>query len=514
MQIKAVSFFALAAGFLSCSGAMAQTREAGAPLSAIDWLSDSIAIPDPAPEGAVTPPTSAAVPDVLVAPLDAPAPDRAGLIPARSLGLQANIWGRSTAADIGRRISDMPRIDQPTLRRFFRALLLAQFDPPVDAIADSSLFLARVDKLLDMAELDVAERLIDEAGAPTPAKFRREFDIALLRGTETKACETIERTPDISPTFPARIFCLARNGEWEVAALTLGTAEALSLLDPDEEKLLLHFLDPELFEGDPLPPVPLHPSPLTFRLYEAIGERIDTETLPTAFAYTDLSENVGWKTRLRASERLARAGVVTAEEFLSQATSRKAAASGGVWDRITHVQALVQALDQDDAARVSAALPQTWAAVMSGGYGPTLSTWLARRLSGIELTSAAQHDAFEIALLADDLELAKRYVGTSAEDRSLLALAEGRAGEMSISGPVATTIKRSLSGLPPGDQLQHLLEDQRTGEALLAAIRQLADGAEGDPAAIGDALSLFVSLGLEDWARRIAIEILLDEAAA
>ncbi len=493
---------------------VAPAQSPDAPLSAIDWLSDSIAVPEPVLPPAATPSASATAPDVLVAPLDAPVPDRAGLVPARSMGLPADLWGGSSAADLARRISAMPEIDTPTLRRFFRTLLILQLDPPVDAIADEGLFLARLDKLLDMAELHVAERLIAEAGAPAPERFRRAFDIALLKGTETRACETIERTPDISPTFQARVFCLARNGNWEVAALTLGTADVLSLLDPESEQLLLHFLDAELFEGEPLPPVPAKPSPLTFRLYEAVGERIDTETLPTAFAVTDISENVGWKTRLRASERLARAGVFAAEEFLSQATSRKPAASGGIWDRIGAIQGLVAAFDAGDDTAISNTLPAAWSAATSGGYGATLAPWMARRLTGVNLSPRAHRDAFEIALYADDLDLAEAYVGTSGEDATLLAIAAGRYGDVRAQDPLVTSIRQSLSGLPPSASLMRLVDDGRKGEALLVAIRQLAEGDEGDPKAIGDGLALLIALGQTEWARRIAIELLLEAGTA
>ena len=110
-----------------CAGALwtvmaagALSQSANAPLSAIDWLSDSITLPDPVPPQAAMPSPSASAPEVLVAPLDAPVPDRAGLIPARSMGLPADLWGGSSAADLARRISAMPEIGTPTLRRFFR----------------------------------------------------------------------------------------------------------------------------------------------------------------------------------------------------------------------------------------------------------------------------------------------------------------------------------------------------------------------------------------------------------
>lgn len=488
-------------------------QDLGEPLSAIDWLSDSIAIA-PEEQPASPPPSTATPSEILVAPINAPVPDRAGLIDARRLGLPAGLWGASTASDLARLITVMPEIETPALRLLFRDLLLARLDPPVDAIADDSLFLARVDKLLSMAELGLAEDLLHEAGTPEPSWFRRAFDIALLEGTETEACETIERTPEISPTFQARIFCLARNGNWEVAALTLGTAEALDLLDPDEEQLLLKFLDPELFEGDPAPPVPDHPSPLTFRLYEAIGERLDTEALPTAFATADLTQNVGWRTRLRAAERLARAGVVPAEALLAQFLSNKPAASGGIWDRVDSVQKLVLALDKEDTNAVTNILPDAWSHMLSAGYGSAMAPWLARRISGLELGKSAHHDVFEVALMAGDNRLARSHLGPSREDATLLALAEGRVGDIADASPLVTAVKRALSGLPPSDRFLRLVEDGRPGEALLLGVAQLAEGPSGDPSAIGDALSLLSSLGLKPVAERIALELMLAEGLA
>ena len=225
------------------------------PLSAIEWLSNSIAIP--APPAAVGPPEPAATlpSDIAVTTLNAPVPDLAGLIEAHTLGLEPDLWGRSSAGDIARALAVLPdaHTAPSSLQGFLHDLMVAKLDPPIDATVDESLFLARIDRLLDLGQLASAERLIASAGATEPRRFRRAFDIALLTGTETDACKLIEQTPDISPTYPTRIFCLARGGQWDVAAITLGNAEALDILTPEEDQLLLHFLDPELFEGEALP---------------------------------------------------------------------------------------------------------------------------------------------------------------------------------------------------------------------------------------------------------------------
>ncbi len=509
-RINARTAFAVVLTALA-PGAQAQGTNPDAPLSAIDWLSDSVTLPPPTPDpGPIS--SGAAVPEVLVAPLDTPVPDRFGLVDARDLGLQADLWGGSTAADLAGLVRDMPIIRLPSLRRFEIEFLLARLDPPIDAIADDSLYLARVDKLLGLAQLDAAAALIAKAGAPDPVRFRRTFDIALLQGTETQACATMEATPDISPTFPARIFCLARNGEWDVAALSLGTAEALGILSETEDQLLLHFLDAELFEDTPIPAPPAQMSPLIFRVYEAIGERPATDTLPVPFAVADLSRNVGWKTRLRAAERLASVGALPIDQLLAVFGERKAAASGGVWTRVKTLQELEAAFEARDARAISAVLPRAWEIAGDIGYDAELAAWVAPRLDGITVARAAHHTVFEIALLARNMELAEAHVTATREDATLLAIARGRVFEMELSTPLATAIRQSLSGLPPSEQYRAFLRDARAGEALLLAMETLSRGVESDPGALGDALSVLRALGLSELARQCAVELLIEDS--
>ena len=484
-----------------------------APLSAIDWLSNSIDLP--AVQPAPLPDTPSAEPqDVLVTPLDTPVPDRIGLIAARDLGLSPGLWGNSAAADLARLISEMPTPETPALLRFTRDLLVAQFDPPVDALLDDSLYLARIDKLLDLAHLDDAEALIAGGGAPDPQRFRRQFDIALLLERETPACRTMEATPEISPTVPARIFCLARNGSWDVAALTLGNAASLNLISDDEEALLLQFLDPDLFESDPLPAAPRVPTPLQFRLYEAVGERIATDGLPVAFAFTDLSDTVGWKARLRAAERLAAAGAISSHSLKRVYTERSPAASGGVWERVHDVRALLSALDRQDADAIATALPPAWSAARIAGFEALLAPDIAAALDGVELNGPAAHVAFEIALMAGRAELAAGYAEDTREDRFLLAIARNELETLPAGDMLEQAIRRGLTANDTSQRFEDMLERGQSGEALIGAMRLISEGSAGDPDAVADALRLFRALGLDALARQTAVELLLTEGAA
>ena len=485
------------------------------PLSAIDWLSDSINLPEtalaPEEEVAATRP-----PDVSVAVLGSDVPDTAGIISAGALGLDPGLWGRTVAGELAAAIAALPSAHSapPSLRRFLHDLVSARLDPPIDASEDDSLFLARLDGLLRLGQLESARRLIDAAGMTEPRRFRRAFDIALLTGTETEACGVIESTPDLSPTYPARIFCLARLGQWDVAALTLGNAEALGILSPEEDQLLLHFLDAELFEGDPIPPAPRLPSPLIFRLYEAVGERLSTEQLPVAYAAADLSDTVGWRTRLRAAERLAAAEALPFERFLDIHSERDPAASGGIWERVAAIQALRGALESGSDPELSMALGEAWRAATEANYQAAFARWLTPHLDGRDLDSDGAHIAFEMALLAGRPDVATAFARDTEADRFLLAVAKGENAVLPSSDPLSRGLMRGLAALGPGFHDQAMIDDGRSGEALLSAMAILMDGAAVNPDRAGTALTLLRTLGLEDLARQVAVELLLKESAA
>ena len=133
------------------------------------------------------------------------------------------------------------------------------------------MLVARVDQLLGMGALEEAGALIDRAGPDTPELFRRWFDVGILLDRAQAPCAALRQNPALSPTLPARVFCLARGGDWNAAEITLTLGQQVGSIPADEQALLARFLDPELFEEEDPPPVP---EPLTAaRLPDARGGR-------------------------------------------------------------------------------------------------------------------------------------------------------------------------------------------------------------------------------------------------
>lgn len=517
---------------LAVSAGLVWVTEARAkpPLSASDWLSGSVQQPDNisswrpgdprppelkrktkreiAPTGAVEP--------VGVTRLGEGNPDGKGTVSPRAAGLPPDLWGASESSLLVRLIQQSsPRL--PAMRRLERRLLAAQLRPPQAAPGqDGALFLARVDKLLDMGATGAARELLLAAGPADPERFRRLFDIALLSGDEAKACETMDRTPGVAPSFPARIFCLALGGDWTAAALVFHGAEALGRIDPETGALLARYLDDAYADGaeDLAPPRVV--TPLDLRLHEAIGQPLPSSALPLAFALADLDENGGWKARLDAAERLARAGAIPASQLRMIYLEQKPAASGGVWDRAATVQKLAEALAARDIPASAAALPPAFRAMVAAGLGPAFADMVGAEVGAMGLDGEAGRIALALALQAAQPQVvADPPADASAFDLWLLRFAEG---EPESAPPADGHEDRAALLFPaflgPSEQdlpedAARLILDNRRGEALLTAIADTDAGLDGDLARAARGLRVLRVLGQHEIARQAMVELVL-----
>jgi hypothetical protein len=493
------------------------------PLSAIDWLSQSVEVPvvaagsnaSPRPIAPADEPPVAndALPeDVTVSVLSATNPDGVGLLSPLVTGLPQNLWGMGLTQEIAGLIT-IDRADAlPALRQLLVTVLLAEAAPPVDSDGKGQLLLSRVDKLLALGALDQAEALLQASSGTQPQLFRRAFDVGLLTGTEDQQCKVLLRTPALSPTFMARIFCIARSGDWNAAALSLRTGVTLGDVPADDEALLSRFLDPDLFEGDPAPPRPERITPLSWRLFEAIGEPLPTANLPLAFAHADLSAQSGLKAQIEAAERLASAGAIAPNQLLGLYTKDDPAASGGVWDRVTAFQKFDAALAARDPVRVATTLPLVWVAMESQQLEVPFAALYAERLAAMNLADGAGALAYKVALLSPFYErLGAARQTTDKREVFLRGLAAGSVEGLVAPDGMGRAIAPAFVAPEPSPEALALLDQGRMGEALLMAIDQVTQGLTGEMRGVTDGLALLRRVGLEDVARRTALELMILE---
>ena len=491
------------------------------PLSAIDWLSESettlpIALPLNEAENDVT--SGITTEEITVTVLEDPNANAAGVLPSERTGLPKDLWQNSTSFTLEALLRRLRLSKLPALNDIGLTLLLAEARAPAGSGSGDTFLLARVDELIERGALEAAAVLLEQAGARGAALQERAFDVALLTGQEDRACEALKSEERSAPSYPLRVFCLARNGDWSAAALTLESARALGEVSADEDALLASFLDPEIADVTP-PPLGLRPDPLLFTLYDAIGSPLATGPLPLAFAHADLRATAGWKAQLEAAERLARAGVLPANRLLGIYTERKPSASGGVWGRAKAVQALDKAIREDDDDAIAKALPRAWEAAKTAGIEIVFAVAFSEALQDADLDGEAEALALRIGLLSPQYEAiaakAMEDEGTgNPQDRLLFALARGMEGRMEGYDPLSSALAEAWQDPKPAMDLTRLAKDRKLGEALLKTLLMLESSLAGDNTKLTAGLSFLRSIGLEDVARRAALQILILERKA
>lgn len=485
------------------------------PLSAIHWLDEaSTAAVTTAPRSPLAEPPSSDgvdVPPVTVTALDAPRADAVGLLPSTTTGLPPTLWDKSATNDLTRAFARLEAEPLPAIQALYYTLLLAEANAPLDAGSDAKFLRSRLDALQEYGAIEPAQALSERAGPMTEVLFDQWFALSLLLGQEDPACAALTRRPRLTSDLSARIYCAARTGDWDTAALTYHSATALGFLSDTDATLLALYLDPELIEETEPPQPPQNLTALQFRLFEAIGTALPTHNLPRAFAMADLRGNSGWKAEIEAAERLARTGAVPAARLLGLYTERRPAASGGVWDRVAAVQALDRALGEGKSEDLGAALPIAWRAARDEHLEVVFAELFADRLRSADLPANIVPQAFEIILLSSQYEQAGALLSMPSPDQQFLI---GTAQGTPPAGTAKTVLQGAIAAAFTTDEAasehQSLIDAGRLGEAILAAARQIGHGNAGRDALTG-ALATLRAVGLEDTARRAALQLLLLE---
>ena len=462
---------------------------------------------------------------VSVAPLGPPGAS-SGVLPSNVTGLPDDLWAGSDAGLLSDMIGNLPESMPRAARALERVMMLAEADPPASGDAEA-LLAARLARLVDRGHLDAAAALAARTGARSPTLRREAFDIALLMGDESEACQLTDPEAEDPQDYGRRVFCLVRVGDFAAAATVLDSARALGRLDPVDEVLLEIFLYPELLDEIVPPEAPRRPTPMQFRLYEALGEPLATRDLPVAFARSDMRPINGLKAQIEAAERLARAGALEGSRLLALYTDRRPSASGGVWDRAAALRDLDAALMAANRQATALALPRAVEALDAADLTATMADAIYPQVAALAPEGAeAETAALRLGLMSSDYEAAAGLwpEADAPHVEAARAVARGEAPEGTAPGTetgagsedaLDAAVRDAFApGAPIPERLSRPAAEGRLGEALLLALSDLSAGEAGDRGRLAGALAFLRSVGLEDTARRTAIELLIGRDAA
>ncbi len=489
---------------------------AEAPLSAIDWLNKKRNVTNSSDIGKTIrkePPTTsgAEAPKVAVSKLSETRLDAVGLLPAQVTGFPVNIWHESTSSELVMLLRNIDVSTNPAIQSLLFRLLLAEGHAPFDSDDSYEFLKARIETLVKYGAVDPALALLERA-APLPAQLVPTlFDLSMLSEALLPACEQVLSLGSSYARDAERIFCTARTGDWMTAHLMLETATALDELEYRQVNLLVRFLDAYEYEEtlEELPP-PLKPTPLDFRLYEAIGEPLATASLPLEFAVNDLTGDHGWKAQLEAAERLKNSGALADNRFFGIFTERPPSASGGIWEKVRLIQQFEQAVNAKDAALAGETLQDVFAKPEFKDLIAPTSRLFANAFLSMDLSPHDREAALRLALLSEDFAaVAAMMAPDNAHDALIKAVAMNDFSDIVPNTTIGSVVSEAFrSGRVPFS-VSNLIEQHKLGEAILTAIIQFEKGSRGDLQDLMDSLSTLRFLGLNETAQRATLHLLV-----
>lgn len=446
---------------------------------------------------------------IATTPLSTSQPDAVGILTSAQTGIPQNFWGDSDPAVIARLVEPYFDFTLPEITALWQRIALSEIDAPTRVGRPGEILSARVAHLLNAGALDQAEALLNQAGPSTPDLFKQAFDVGLLTGRAQTACATMLRNPALAPSLKERVFCLARENDWTAAALTLTTAKSLRQIPELDGELLTLFLDPELFdEGNP-PPAPVPLTALDFIMREALAMPRSGQALPLAFLHQDLQRETGWRNQVIATERLVRSQALPPGQLIALYQEGKPSASGGVWVRVSAVQKLLRAIDTGQPEKISEALRIAYRDLNAVGLSFILADIAADDLDGVPLTPSGDRVRFRLQVLhADAAELVTEFAPQTATDAFIQAIALGDTPQTTNSDMEAA-IRAAFSDTATSNSLIVDAKQGRMGEAILKSMTNLVRSRHRDPAALETTLTALRIAGLEDEARRIAVQVML-----
>ena len=473
------------------------------PLSAIPWLTEELGLGETVSE----PEIPAAI---TATRIGQPNIDAVGILPARISGFPADLWSRSDSAEIASLIAEQSKDLPQTALRLLYMLLLAEADPPSNSDG-LTVFLSRTDKLISFGALEQAGALLDRAGLENRKLFARWFDIGLLTGSASDECLSMLSIPAHAPSKSAMIYCLAKRGETEAAAILYSGAIALGDIDSFETRLLAQYVKSNVPEKS-LNPTGFPGTPLNFAMEIDAGLSHPLSDLQDPFLFRNLAANAGWKTRLESLERLVASRAISADRLLASYAESEPAGSGGVWERVRAFQKFEAAAKSQSQENMIATLPRTYSLMKQAGLEVAFSNYAVEQFSGFANHVTARVEIVEVAMLSDDFE---RFAADSqpADSRQafLFGIATGRLGGAVPRSDLERAIVLAMQRRPPRGEIGLKLEQGKLGEALLSALLLLEGDSRFDPSNVEQALATLVWTGLEYDARGIALQILLDD---
>ena len=454
-----------------------------------------------------------ALPEIEVTKLDDVPRSAVGLLPPTVTGFPASMWKESQADDLVRLLRELGSPTSPAVQKLLFQMLLAEAEAPLSLDGTEEFLSERISILIGSGAIDPAIALLERASPLPPQLVPKLFEASLLGSQYEPACKQVLELGANYKNDAGRIYCHALEGDWLTASLIYNTSKALDSTETSTLILLGEFLEIDEPTQKFISTPEINLSPLDFRLYETLGYHIVREELDNAFIFGDLSGENGWYAQLTAAEKLAEYGVIDANRFLGIFTAYEPPSSSGIWERVSAIQRLDEALASSDSTKeIELALTSAWQLFRSTRNSSLFAEIFTQRLLETKLTPNSEIMAIKIGMLSSNYNtIISNPMAIDALEPIIFAFTNRKVQFVKPTNALEKTLLDAFYRPRVPSYVRLQLADGKLGEVVLNALIQLERGISGDMQDLLESISTLRHVGLERVSQRTALWLLLSE---
>ena len=501
MKVKVTSLISWIALLISVQVYYCNTSNAESPLSAIDWLSDiytNIDKPNPLSAFPNKEPNefSIATPKV----------DTKSSI-ERTIKLDiGNIYkGTLSSRKYNELLLKVNNELPPPLLAFLYTILSVKSRSPEKSVNYDDILLIRLNKLLEFGAIPQAQNLLEELDINNKKPYNKWFNIHLLSSSQKEACDIVLKNKASTAHYRDRIFCLIQSGNTKVATLTLSGAAALDILSLEEEIILYNFLysnnaylqtDKQIIQSI---------TPMNYRVSKLIGASVDHLELSSAYHHSELMSNISGNKKLLYTENLVRNGVLPYRSLNSIYSDVTPDLDGSALKRANLSKELDDSLSKEPTLRSLRKFVEFFDNLADVGLENFALRYYSMDLLKIVNQYPNSRKALTLLIRSADLKALRKIRNKEKLNpiyRSIIFKSPINIRATSLSEKL---IIDSLQKENIPEELEIIMRDRSSGEAILTAIIMLQEAGTAEITNVIKGITFFNALGFTDLASEVLI---------
>ena len=412
-------------------------------------------------------------------------------------------WSWSDTEDISKKINGISLNSNPLIRNLFTAVLISEMPVDLNSI--------RLNKLIELGKFKEAQLFINVNDPTLKISSDPQFIINIIRGNDTLACAQYKKTESITPSLKKKLYCLTYENEMQQAKVIFETANILNFTNAYDTEILKILLSNKLKTPIFIQKKGYILSALDYVILakkEAISDDI---IIPITFLSYDFNQSINFRKKLIASEKLAKIGIISANQLFQLYKNGVIDKNYGVGlkERILVINSLEKSINSNDPVQIKKFLTKGFSDFEKIGLSNQFCNYYKDHILKQQGLGWKTPISIKMNLLTGDYSKITNKISINSNFIPAQSIAKNDYSKLGNISAFEESIISAIRDPIYKEENIILIEQGRIGEVILSSISHLTIKTGNINTNIKNGLRGLMQTGLEKTAKLIAIQYIL-----